>query len=100
MPPRARTRVTPFLKWLLALWALVAAATANAQAVQLRSDFAVTPRPAAMPAPAEGAEAEWTWLTLRDPQALRGMPAEWQLLVDQVRFHDIAVVVTSRGAAS
>ena len=95
MPPRARTRVSSLLKWLLALWALVAAATANAQAVQLRSDFAVTSRPAAMPAPAEGAEAEWTWLTLRDPRALRGMPAEWQLLVDQVRFHDIAVVVTA-----
>src|SRR5688500_5525565 len=87
MPARARPRVMPLLKWLLALWLLAAASLANAQEAQLRDDLTVAPRRAA--------EAEWTWLTLRDPAPLRAMPAGWQLLIDQVRFEEIAVVVTS-----
>jgi len=37
----------------------------------------------------------WTWLELRDPQALREMPENWQLAVDQVRFSEIAIVATT-----
>ena len=95
MPSRARTRVLPLLKWLMAMWLLAAATLANAQEVQLRDDLAVTQRPSAMAPATEGQEAEWTWLALRDPGALHRMPAGWQLLIDQVRFHDIAVVVTA-----
>jgi diguanylate cyclase (GGDEF)-like protein len=86
MLARARIRVLPLLKWLLALWLLAAASLANAQEAELRDSLTATPR---------AAEAEWTWLTLRDPARLREMPAGWQLLIDQVRFEDIAVVVTS-----
>src|SRR5690606_34843436 len=43
---------------------------------------------------APGHGDDWTWLTLRDPEELRAMPAGWQLLIDQVRFQHIAVVAT------
>ena len=95
MPARARTTLLHLFQALMASWLLAAAVPAGAQEVQLRGELAVSARPAAM-APAAGMqEAEWTWLTLRDPRALRGMPEGWQLLIDQVRFHDIAVVVTA-----
>ena len=87
MPARARPRVLPLLKWLLALWLLATASLAGAQEAQLRDDLAVTPRAAA--------DAEWIWLTVRDPASLREMPGGWQLLIDQVRFEDVAVVVTA-----
>src|SRR5688500_8849309 len=95
MAVRVRIGVVPLLKGLLAMWLLVAASLANAQELQLRGDLAETPRPAAMAAPVEDHDADWTWLTLRDPAALQAMPAGWQLLIDQVRFEDIAVVATA-----
>src|SRR5688500_15728265 len=95
MPARARLRVIPLLRWLAAAWLLAAATLANAQEVQLRGSLAVAPAPAAMASTIEPNEAEWTWLRLRDPAALREMPAGWQLLIDQVRFEDIAVVTTA-----
>jgi diguanylate cyclase (GGDEF)-like protein len=73
------------LRGLLALFLLGFATLAQAQEVQLRGELAVT----------EQRDGEWTWLTLRDPRALHEMPAGWQLLVDQVRFADIAVVATA-----
>jgi diguanylate cyclase (GGDEF)-like protein len=82
MSARARMGILALLKGLMAL-CLLAAAPANAQEAQLGGDLSVT----------EG--SEWTWLTLRDPAALRDMPAGWQLLVRQVRFETIAVAVTT-----
>ena len=95
MPARARIPVLSLLKWLLAVWLVAFATLAHAQEVQLRGELAVTPRPAAMAPVTAGPESEWTWLTLSRPAALREMPAGWQLLVDQVRFHDIAIAVTA-----
>jgi diguanylate cyclase (GGDEF)-like protein len=74
---------------------LAAATLAQAQEAQLRSDLEVASRPAAMASVAGADEADWTWLTLRDPAVLHEMPAGWLLLVDQVRFHDIAVIATA-----
>src|SRR3990170_2048285 len=83
MPARARTGILALLEGLVALLLLACAMPAGSQEAQLRDDFSV-------------AEAsDWTWLTLRDPQALREMPANWQLLVDQVRFETIAVAITA-----
>lgn len=82
MSARARMGFLALLKGLVAL-CLLAAAPANAQEAQLRGDLSVTEA------------SDWTWLTLRDPAALRDMPAGWQLLVDQVRFEKIAVAVTT-----
>jgi diguanylate cyclase (GGDEF)-like protein len=87
--------VIPLLRWLAAVWLLAAATVASAQEVQLRGSLAVSRAPAAMASAIEPEEAEWTWLRLRDPGALREMPAGWQLLIDQVRFEDIAVVTTT-----
>jgi len=85
MPARARTGILALLKGLLAIWLLCATTPASAQEAQLRHDLSVTGAP----------EAGWTWLELRDPQALRDMPAGWQLLIDQVRFEKVAVSVTA-----
>ena len=93
MPARARIGFLALLKGLLGLWLLVAAMPAQAQEAQLRRDLAETPAPASMGPQARG--AGWTWLTLRDPRKLREMPADWQLLIDQVRFDRIAVAVTA-----
>ena len=82
MSARARMGFLALLKGLVAL-CLLAAAPANAQEAQLRGDLSVTEA------------SDWTWLTLRDPAALRDMPAGWRLLVDQVRFEKIAVAVTT-----
>ncbi|WP_260929712.1 putative bifunctional diguanylate cyclase/phosphodiesterase [Novosphingobium sp. 9] len=34
----------------------------------------------------------WVWLKLRDPQALRAMPQNWQLLLDQTRHSRLTVM--------
>src|SRR5687768_8891285 len=85
MPARARTGIMALFKGLLAIWLLAVATPASAQEAQLRRDLSVT----------AASETGWTWLELRDPQALREMPAGWQLLIDQVRFEKIAVKVTA-----
>ena len=95
MPARARIACLPLLKWLAAMWLLTAATLAGAQDVQLRGDLAAASRPAAMATATDSSEAEWTWLTLRNPRTLDALPAGWRLLIDQVRFEDIAVVVTA-----
>ena len=95
MPARARIAPLPLLKWLAAVWLLAAATLAAAQDVQLRGDLAAASRPAAMAAVADSSEGEWTWLSLRNPRTLDALPAGWRLLIDQVRFEDIAVVVTA-----
>src|SRR5690606_1350158 len=76
------------------LWLLCASVLVNAQDVELREALAVSSAPDAL-VDAPGRDDEWTWLTLRDPEELRAMPAGWQLLIDQVRFQHIAVVATS-----
>jgi len=40
----------------------------------------------------------WLWLRL-DASRLRDLPAHWNLLVDQTRFDEIAVIVASEGGA-
>ncbi len=85
--------VLPALKWILGLWLVCVATLAHAQGVQLRDAMVVSAPPEAMAAPGDG--DDWTWLSLRDPQRLRSMPGEWQLLIDQVRFQDIAVVAVA-----
>ena len=86
--------VLPCLKWMVGLWLLCASVLVNAQDVELREALAVSSAPDAL-VDAPGRDDEWTWLTLRDPEELRAMPAGWQLLIDQVRFQHIAVVATS-----
>jgi diguanylate cyclase (GGDEF)-like protein len=93
MLARARIFVSS-AKWLAALWLLTAAGLAHAGEVQLRDAFTEASPPAALTTPA-GAQAEWTWLKLRDPHLLQALPEGWQLLVDQVRFQDIAVIATA-----
>ena len=94
MPARARTRVMPLLRWLLAIWLLAAASLANAQEVPLRDDLQLGPAPELAAKKGDPGE-DWTWLTLRDPAAVRSMPPRWHLLVDQVRFERVRVIVTA-----
>src|SRR5690606_36843923 len=79
------------LKWMMGLWLLCGAVLANAQEVELRLGLIVTGPPEAIMASTDGDDA-WTWLTLDEPEKLRSMPAGWHLLIDQVRFQDIAGV--------
>lgn len=56
---------------------------------QLSYDCARTP-------PASAYRPGWVWLRLRDPSMVRDMPAQWRLLVDQVRFEEMAVMAVGR----
>ncbi|MEO6041601.1 MAG: EAL domain-containing protein [Croceibacterium sp.] len=40
--------------------------------------------------------AAWQWLELRDTAALRGLPADWVLHLDKIRFDQIAIIATTR----
>jgi diguanylate cyclase (GGDEF)-like protein len=87
-------RVTDFacLRRLFVLLLLIGAAAAgatpaNATEVRLREHMQVAE------VSASSAGDGWTWLTLEDAAALGPMPADWRLLVDQVRFEAIAVIV-------
>ena len=100
MAGRAPDWIAALFACLVALCALVLPAAAQAQAgeVQLRAGLSVS-----APQPAGGLPEtgpDWTWLTLDDPAALRAMPGEWNLLVDQVRFRRIAVAVTGADGAT
>lgn len=79
---------------LLALGFLGLATVAAATEVKLRDEFQTTPVPT-------GSQQEgWEWLTLYDPSGLDGLPANWRLLVDQVRFEQIEIVVTRKNGQS
>jgi len=95
MPARARKSVLALLGWLIAACLLAVPVAAGAQEVELRRSLEVVAPPAAMADARLEHRAEWTWLGLRDPAALRDMPEGWQLLIDQVRFETIAVVATA-----
>jgi len=94
MPTRARIAMTLAGKWLLGLLLLFAASAASAQAVQLRSSLEAGPAPELARATGDAGE-DWTWLTLRDPNALQAIPIDWHLLVDQTRFERVRVIVTA-----
>ncbi|EIZ78996.1 diguanylate cyclase domain protein [Novosphingobium sp. Rr 2-17] len=88
------------------------AGSADAQIVPLRTDacYAVTPfsQPinaaaiAALPFDCKAApdyeryRNGWIWLKVRDPARLSAMPANWQLLTDQVRFARMVTIVVDR----
>ena len=57
---------------------------------------------AASPAVSSGVEYRdgWVWLRLRDARVLRALPPNWQLLVDQARFEQIAVIAVARDGTS
>ncbi len=74
------------LLMVLALFGLAGAA--HAAEVRLRDDL----RPSA--APMAFMNDGWDWLSVRDPRGLDELPADWRLLVDQVRFQEIGIVVT------
>ncbi|HUD27514.1 MAG TPA: EAL domain-containing protein [Novosphingobium sp.] len=96
----------------LLLAALAWPTAAQADVVRLRSDVCYATAPAGLPAEAETVSAlafgcaavpgyasyrdGWVWLKLRHPGALADMPAGWRLLVDQTRFHSMAVLVVAR----
>jgi diguanylate cyclase (GGDEF)-like protein len=82
-------RVTDFacLRGLLTMVLLICAAGAHATEVRLREQMQVAETPA------NSEEDGWTWLTLENADALEGMPADWRLLVDQVRFDAVGVIV-------
>ncbi|MBT2134882.1 EAL domain-containing protein [Croceibacterium sp. LX-88] len=40
-------------------------------------------------------DRDWTWLQLNDPSRLKDLPANWHLLIDQVRFAEIRTVITT-----
>ena len=80
----ARVLNFAFLCRLFAIGLLACATAAGATEVQLRDRMQVT-------AAASSTEDGWTWLTLEPADALAALPADWQLLVDQVRFESIVV---------
>lgn len=85
-----RTHPGPMLMlWraLLALAVAVAATPSQAAEISLRKEF-VEVEPAG-----PTARSGWTWISLARPDKLNAMPANWQLLVDQVRFEAITIVV-------
>jgi diguanylate cyclase (GGDEF)-like protein len=86
----ARASILACLRRLFVVAFLICGTAAHATEVRLRDQFQVAA------APANTVDEEWTWLTLESPEALSGMPADWRLLVDQVRFDAIAVVVVQR----
>ena len=75
------------LLMVLALFGLAGAA--HAAEVRLRDDL----RPSA--APIASMDDGWDWLSVRDPRGLDELPADWRLLVDQVRFQEIGIVVAN-----
>ena len=77
-----------FLRAVLLLALLGTPSLASAAEVRLlRDDVTVSH---------SGHDGEWTWLTLRDTSALRAMPTNWVLHVDQARFARISVIATLR----
>jgi diguanylate cyclase (GGDEF)-like protein len=81
--------VLPFRTLLALLW-LCWASAAAAHEVPLRDRFEVVSPPIAVQS--LDTQDNWTWLELRDAPSLRAMPADWLLLIDQVRFRTIRVV--------
>ncbi len=79
---------------LLVLAFLGLATAAQATEIRLRDDL----RPAA--APAASLKEGWEWLSAKDPRTLDALPADWRLLVDQVRFAKIGIVITRRDGQS
>jgi diguanylate cyclase (GGDEF)-like protein len=78
------------LRGLLAMVLLALATHAGATEVRLREHLQVAA------APAGARHHGWTWLSVDNAGALDGLPSDWQLLVDQVRFEDIGVVAVTR----
>lgn len=77
----------------MALWLLAAV---PAQATQAQLPFQLLDceaSPAACPA---GDQSDWRWFAV-DPAAAEGLPAGWNLLVDNTRFSRITVEVTHSG---
>ena len=104
-----------FLFVILLLAAQAWVLPARAQIVRMRSDvcYATAPSAARVDAAAVAAlhfdcarapayaayRNDWIWLKVRNVDALRDMPAGWQLLTDQVRFDRmVAMVVDGDGA--
>ncbi|HEU4651693.1 MAG TPA: diguanylate cyclase, partial [Croceibacterium sp.] len=91
MAAPARLSVVHCLRSLLAFALLLIASAAGATEVQLRDQLRIAP------APTGSVEANWTWLAVDNAGALDPMPADWRLLVDQVRFDEVGVVVVEEG---
>lgn len=79
---------------LLVLSFLGLATAAGATEIRLRDDL----RPDA--APTGSLSEGWEWLSVENPRSLDDLPADWRLLVDQVRFAKIGIVVTRENGQS
>ncbi|HWU03447.1 MAG TPA: EAL domain-containing protein, partial [Novosphingobium sp.] len=94
--------------WLMQCWA----PPAQAETVRLREALCYAPASATMApdpravaalpydcaqAPKSAAyEGKWIWMRLRDARALSGMPAGWELQLDQNQFDKLAAIVITR----
>jgi diguanylate cyclase (GGDEF)-like protein len=83
----ARVSVLPCLRGLFSIALLVLATVAGAADVRLRDQLQVAA------APPNFTEDGWVWLSLENASVLDRMPSDWRLLVDQVRFDEVAVIV-------
>jgi diguanylate cyclase (GGDEF)-like protein len=45
-------------------------------------------------------DQRWTWLSLTHPSALEALPGHWHLLIDQCRFKEIVIVVTTHDGST
>ncbi|MBB5684695.1 putative bifunctional diguanylate cyclase/phosphodiesterase [Sphingobium boeckii] len=100
-----------FFALLFLLLTHVAPGTAKAEMVQLRTQFCHASAPADFTLAIAGVESlrydcdderasgyqdRWLWLKLNDAGTLQSLPAQWQLLIDQTRFDQIAVMTVDR----